>query len=327
MYGITETTVHVTWRPITARDAESSSSPIGRAIPDLDVYVLDRQIQPVPVGVPGEIYVGGDGVARGYLRRPKLTAERFVPDPFGSTPGARLYRSGDLARVLPDGALEYLGRIDQQVQVRGFRVELGEIESALAGHGGVREALVIDRGGGEGARLVAYFVPSGQEVPTPGALFRHVRDRLPDYMIPAAFVSVDAFPLTGNGKLDRAALPDPPAVRPEVAAAYVEPEGALAGTIADVFGTLLGLDRVGLHDNFFDLGANSLVLVQVQRVLRKRLAREIPVTLLFRFPTVAALAAHLDGGSSDGPTRPADSIDDRVAKRRAARHRRRPRAP
>src|SRR6185436_11059707 len=215
MYGITETTVHVTYRPLAAVDAEGGSgSVLGVPIPDLQVRVLDRRLRPAPVGVPGEIHVGGAGLARGYHRRPALTAERFVPDPFAAAPGARLYRSGDLARYRADGELEYLGRIDHQVKVRGFRIELGEIEAALLRHPGVRDAAVLLV---EEAALAAYLVCGPGVPPGVSALRAWLAERLPDYMVPAAFVFLESFPLTTQGKLDRRALPAPGTGRPELA--------------------------------------------------------------------------------------------------------------
>ncbi len=212
MYGITETTVHVTYRPVERQDVKRSV--IGRPIPDLGLYVLDGEFQPLPVGVPGEIHVGGAGLARGYLGRPELTAERFIPNAWGE-PGSRLYRSGDLARRLPDGDLEYLGRIDHQVKVRGFRIELGEIESALAAHPAVREAVVLARDSVTGAgekRLVAYVVPAG-DAPALAELRDALAGSLPEYMLPSALVVLEKLPLTANGKVDRRALPEPEAVR------------------------------------------------------------------------------------------------------------------
>ncbi len=209
MYGITETTVHVTYRPVTAADLDAGpgASPIGVPIPDLRVYLLDSRMEPVPPGVVGEIYVGGAGLARGYLDEPTLTASRFVPDPFGGHPGARLYRSGDLARRRPDGEIDYVGRADHQVKVRGFRIELGEIESALLRHPGVREAVVLAREAREGdRRLVAYLAPRGDAIASAAELRAWLAPRLPGYMIPSAFVTVGALPLTEHGKVDRAAL-------------------------------------------------------------------------------------------------------------------------
>ncbi len=256
MYGITETTVHVTYRPITMADVEAETgSVIGVPIPDLAVYLLDRYGKLVPVGVPGELYVGGGGVGRGYLNRPELTAARFVPDPFTGTPGARLYRSGDLARRLPDGDLEYLGRLDHQVKIRGFRIELGEIEAALAQHPAVREVVALVREDRPGdRRLVAYIRTDGHPTALAAELRAHAKERLPEYMVPAAIVALDALPLTGNGKVDRAALPAPEAgeAHPdEGSRAPATPEEML---LARIWSEVLRVDTVGVDENFFELG-------------------------------------------------------------------------
>jgi len=326
MYGITETTVHVTYRPVSEADLVAPGSLIGRPLSDLRLYLLDRHRQPVPVGVVGELYVGGDGVAQGYLNRPELSRERFIDDPFRSDPGARLYRSGDLGRFLLDGDIEYLGRIDQQVQVRGYRVEPGEIESVMNTHPDVSEAFVLAENRGDDVRLVGYFVPAGAEPPSAGELLRHLKDQLPDYMVPRALIPVNAFPLTPNGKLDRAALPRPDESRPEVDAAYVPPEGELEVAIASVLREVLALDRVGLHDNFFDLGANSLLIMQAHRKLRDHLRRDVPVVMMFQFPTIAALAGRLGDRPSVEPPSALQQARERVARRKSARQNRRPSA-
>ncbi|HEX8431133.1 MAG TPA: amino acid adenylation domain-containing protein, partial [Longimicrobium sp.] len=257
MYGITETTVHVTYRPITRADVErGGASPIGVRIPDLRTYLLDGAGEPVPVGVTGELYVAGAGVARGYLNRPEITAERFLDDPFH--PG-RMYRTGDLGRWLPDGTLEYLGRNDHQVKIRGFRIELGEIQARLAEHEGVRDAVVLAREDAPGdRRLVAWYVAAdGVE---PEALRARLAAKLPEYMVPAAYVRVDRLPLTPNGKLDTRALPAPEggayAARP-----YEAPNGETETLLAAIWAELLGVERVGRLDNFFELGGHSLLAV------------------------------------------------------------------
>ncbi len=295
MYGITETTVHVTYRPVTAEDAESApGSVIGEGIPDLRVHLLDRGLEPVPPGVPGEMYVGGGGVARGYLGRPELTAERFVPDPYSAEPGARMYRSGDRARRRAGGGLEYLGRADQQVKVRGFRIEPGEVEAALLGHAGVREALVMAREDEPGARrLVAYVVADAAAgEPTVEGLRAHLAERLPEHMVPAAFVLLDGFPLTPHGKTDRRALPPPDGARPELGAVYAPPRDAVEAALAEVWAETLGVDRVGVHDNYFALGGDSIRSLQV---LAKARERGIGFGLqdVFRYQTVAELAPHV----------------------------------
>ncbi len=295
MYGITETTVHVTYRPITKADVEAGTgSVIGGPIPDLQVYILDAFGAPSPVGIPGEIHVGGAGVARGYLNRPELTAARFIPDPFSSDEGARLYRSGDLARRLPNGDVEYLGRIDQQVKIRGFRIELGEIEDALNRCPGIKECAVIAREDGGNKRLVAYIIAEADQPPGTAELVRLLKLRLPDYMIPSAFVTLTAFPLTSNGKLDKAALPVPEN-RIETSLPYTPPANAIENLLATTWAEVLGVERIGVHDNFFDAGGNSLLVVQAHAKIRVQFGRELPVVRMFQYPTVATLARWIAG--------------------------------
>ena len=309
MYGITETTVHVTYREVTEADvAAGSASPIGVPIPDLRTYLLDARGRPVPAGVPGELHVGGAGVARGYLGRPALTAERMVPDPYSGIYGGRLYRSGDRARWTSAGELEYLGRVDQQVKVRGFRIEPGEVEAALLRHPRVREAAVAAREDRPGeARLVAYLVPDG-EVPGAAALRAFMAERLPEHMLPAAFVPLERLPLTPNGKLDRAALPAPDAARLAAAGGeHVAPRTPTEETLAAVWASVLGVERVGVHDNFYALGGDSIRILRVVSAAREL---GIPLTIrdVARHPTVAALAAlphaGLDGGEEAAGTEP-----------------------
>ncbi|HYO16010.1 MAG TPA: amino acid adenylation domain-containing protein, partial [Thermoanaerobaculia bacterium] len=288
MYGITETTVHVTFRQISRRDlAGSRGSVLGIPIPDLSLRVLDPDLHPQPIGVAGEICVGGAGLALGYLGRPELTAERFVPDPFGG-PGARLYRSGDLARYLPDGGLEYLGRIDHQVKIRGFRIELGEIETALASQPEVREAVVLAREDVPGdKRLVAYLVVE-RELAT-GELRERLQAVLPESMIPAAFVTLPALPLTANGKVDRRALPTPEAGRSELGTTYAPPEAPEEKWLAEVWAEVLDVERVGIHDDFFHLGGHSLLAARVIARLRRQFQVDLPLRSLFQTPTIAGL--------------------------------------
>ncbi|HSU17559.1 non-ribosomal peptide synthetase [Longimicrobium sp.] len=295
MYGITETTVHVTWHTVTGQELrrETAGSGVGVAIPDLRAYVLDRAGNPSPVGVPGELFVGGAGLARGYLGRPGLTATRFVPDPFSGEAGARLYRSGDLARWKADGTLEYLGRIDQQVKIRGFRIELGEIESLLLAQPGISAAAVVVRGEGDDASLAAYLVPSGQ-APAAAELRDALRRHLPEYMVPSAFVAIDKIPLTANGKLDRAALPDPDAVGEPSGDAFVAPRTPVEEVLAAVWAEVLGADRVSVDENFFELGGHSLLATLVMARIREVFAAPMPVRILFEAPTVAELAVRVD---------------------------------
>ncbi|NBF11896.1 non-ribosomal peptide synthetase [Pseudomonas sp. Fl4BN1] len=295
MYGITETTVHVTYRPLQAADALLvGSSPIGRRIPDLQLYVLDARREPLPTGVVGELYVGGAGVARGYLNRDELTAERFIVDAFSAQPGARLYKTGDLARWRNDGSLEYLGRNDDQVKIRGFRIELGEIQARLADCAGVREAVVIAREDSPGdKRLVAYVIARPGATPSATQLREQLRHSLADYMLPSAFVLLDAWPLTTNGKLDRKALPVP---HSEAVARqdYVAPQGEVEQAIARIWQELLNLPQVGRQDNFFELGGHSLLAVKLMERMRQ-VGLCADVRVLFGQPTLAALAAAVGG--------------------------------
>ncbi|MBE9229036.1 non-ribosomal peptide synthase/polyketide synthase, partial [Phormidium sp. LEGE 05292] len=293
MYGITETTVHVTYRPLSMADVNASASVIGRAIPDLQVYVLDQHLQPVPVGVPGEMYVGGAGVTRGYLNRDELTTERFIGDRFSHHPNARLYKTGDLARYLPNGDLEYLGRIDQQVKIRGFRIELGEIEALLASHPAVRESVVVVREDSPGdKRLVAYVIPKEEQSPSTAELRRFLKDFLPDYMVPSAFVHLDALPLTANGKLDRSALKAPESARPELENAFVAPNTPEEKILVAVWADVLGVEQVGINDNFFALGGDSIRSIQVL-ALAKAQGLSFSLIQLFQHQTIHELLEEL----------------------------------
>ncbi|MDM3856894.1 MAG: amino acid adenylation domain-containing protein [Aphanizomenon gracile PMC649.10] len=285
MYGITETTVHVTYRPITWADTESRSSFIGIAIPDLQLYILDDQLQPVPISVPGQMYVGGAGVTRGYLHRPELTQDRFIKLGTGEK---NYYKTGDLARYLPDGNIEYLGRIDHQVKIRGFRIELGEIEAAILQHPQIREAVVIVREDHPGdKRLVAYIVTTQ---PTADSELReHLKQQLPDYMMPTAFVDLDSFPLTANGKLDRQLLPAPTQLQ-TTTTNFVSPRTETEKAIANLFSSLLNVEKVGIHDHFFELGGHSLIATQVISRLREIFQIELPLRVLFESPKVVELA-------------------------------------
>jgi aryl carrier-like protein len=306
MYGITETTVHVTYCPLAPEDAQQPGrSPIGRRIPDLRIYLLDVEREPVPVGVAGELYVGGAGVARGYLNRPELTADRFLSDPFAAAPAARMYRTGDLGRLLADGSLEYLGRNDDQVKIRGFRIELGEIEARLASCVGVREAVVLAREDEPGEkRLVAYYtVKAGGEV-TAETLRSCLAAALPPYMVPAAYVALEQLPLTMNGKLDRRGLPAPEASA-YVSRAYEAPQGALEQQLAALWAQVLQHERIGRYDNFFELGGHSLLAMSLLERMRL-VGLEADVRVLFGHPTLAALAATM--GTVRGVAIPANGI-------------------
>ena len=291
MYGITETTVHVTYRPITAADLSGSTdSLIGLQIPDLEVYVLDQNQNPVPIGVPGELYVGGAGVGRGYLNRPDLTAERFIPNPFRPGQGQRLYRSGDLVRYLPNRDIEYLGRIDAQIKIRGFRIELGEIEATLSQHPSVQDVVVVlHEDGPTEKRLVAYMV-STEQAPTISELNGFLRQKLPEYMVPASFVFLDALPLTTNGKVDRRNLPAPDQRRPEQESPFVAPRTPVEELLAKIWDELLKVERVGIHDNFFELGGHSLLITQVASRIEQAFQVHLPLRTLFDAPTIAHLS-------------------------------------
>ncbi|MEV4013020.1 amino acid adenylation domain-containing protein [Nonomuraea angiospora] len=298
-YGITETTVHVTYRALGKADLGGDRSPIGRPMRDLTMHILDARMNPVPVGVPGEIYVGGPGVARGYLGRPELTAARFVPDPFGP-PGARLYRSGDKARVLPNGDVGFLGRFDHQVKIRGFRIELGEVESFLAAHPDIETAVAVAHQPASGERrLVAYVRPKDGAALTPSQLRAYAAERMPAYMVPSLFVSLPELPLTVNGKVDRRALPDPGEVRPDREEAYVAPRTPAERAVAEVWSRVLQVDRVGVHDNFFALGGDSIRAVRLVGLLRDA-GHDVSVQDLFRHPTVAELSGDGVGGAGSG---------------------------
>ncbi|MEM8933056.1 MAG: amino acid adenylation domain-containing protein, partial [Acidobacteriota bacterium] len=326
MYGITETTVHVGYRRLFTADTEpATGGAIGGPMADLRQRLLDDALQPVPIGVPGEIYVAGDGVARGYLERPGLTAERFVPDPFSETPGARLYRSGDRARFRADGDLESLGRADHQVKIRGFRIELGEIHEVLVAQDDVAEAVVIVREDTPGdPRLVGYVVPrAGVEAPSAPTLRQHLRASLPDYMVPAAFVPLERLPQTAGSKLDRRALPAPSTDRPDQEVDFVAPRDEVEQTIGAVWSEVLGLDRIGIYDSFFDLGGNSMLLVKSYGPLRQRLGESLRLVDLIRNPTILSLASHLAEGKDSAPeARPDDGAAVRGRRAGADRLRR-----
>ncbi|HEV8580107.1 MAG TPA: amino acid adenylation domain-containing protein [Thermoanaerobaculia bacterium] len=302
-YGPTEGTVCASSFKI---DEESEALgyarlPIGRSLANVRLYVLDPDLQPVPAGVPGELFIGGIGVARGYLGRPGITAERFIPDPFAGPEerGARLYRTGDLVRRLPDGNLDFLGRVDHQVKIRGYRIEPGEIEAALAEHPALRESAVLARADEPGPkRLVAYVVAGSEPPPAAAELRAFLQGKLPAHMVPEAFVFLDRLPLNASGKVDRKALPRPVFERGADEAA--PPKSELQRRIAAIWRDLLRVERVGLHDNFFELGGHSLLLIQMEARLRDALGREVQVIDLFRHPTVAALAELLEGGKEAG---------------------------
>ncbi|MGJ0430537.1 amino acid adenylation domain-containing protein [Methylobacter sp.] len=308
VYGPTETTTFATSYSVEAIAEQADSIPIGRPISNTQIYILDSQQQPVPIGVAGEIYIGGPGVAQGYLNRPELSAERFIADPFGGEPGAQLYKTGDLGRWRADGNIDFLDRNDFQVKIRGFRIELGEIEARLAEHPAVRETVVLAREDGPGGkRLVAYY--TGDAGLAVDDLRAHLAETLPDYMVPAAFVQLDALPLTPNGKLDRKALPAPEGDA-YAARGYEAPQGETEQTLAAIWAELLKIDQIGRHDNFFELGGHSLLAVTlIARMRQAGLAADVQA--LFTAPTLAGLAALADNGSqAEQAVIPANRIPD-----------------
>jgi amino acid adenylation domain-containing protein len=315
MYGPTETTI---WSTTYRVEQPGSTVSIGRPISNTQIYMLDAELQPVPIGEIGELFIGGEGVARGYWNRPDLTAERFLTIP--SLLPHRIYRTGDLARFLPDGNIEFLGRADYQVKLRGHRIEPGEIEAILEQCSGVRQAVVVVREDREGdKRLVAYLAAEAARSEEAGSLRSVLESKLPDYMVPSAFVFLPALPLTDNGKIDRKALLRLPA--PSIASAADQPAGEatnrlnneIEGIVAAAWQDALGVPSVGMNDNFFDLGAHSLTVAEVQAKLQETLGRQIPLVDLFQFSTVSALARHLAGTQSHA------QLSDRAQRRRSAR--------
>ena len=294
-YGPTETVVGCCIYQVLPGEVLSGSVPIGRPIANTKLYVLNSYLQPAPIGVVGELYIGGAGVARGYLYRPELTAEKFIPDPFSHEPGARLYKTGDLARFCPDGNLEFLGRIDHQVKVRGFRIELGEVEAVLAQHPGVREAVVMAREDVPGdQRLMAYVVPVIDTTPTTRSLQSFLKAQLPEYMVPSAFVMLDALPLTTNGKVDRRALPTPNQVQLKREGAFVTPRTPVEEMLASIWSRVLGIEQVGIYDNFFELGGHSLLVTQVISQIRKVFRVDLLPRCLFEAPTIFSLREQVE---------------------------------
>jgi amino acid adenylation domain-containing protein len=306
LYGPTEATIICGQQDLTQEEG-AKAPPIGRAIGNARLYVLDEQGEPVGKGVSGELYIGGAGVARGYWRRPELTGERFVPDPYEGRAGARMYRSGDVVRWRGQGQLEFVGRRDYQVKVRGYRIELGEIEARLREQEGIEEAVVVARKEPAGEpRLVAYYTERGADVLQAEGLRRWVAEKLPEYMLPAAYVKLERMPLTVNGKLDRAGLPEPGA-EAYAGQQYEEPRGEVERALAEIWAELLGLERVGRQDNFFQLGGHSLLAVRVIARTRKRLGLELDVRAVFQASTLASLAASATP-QSQAPAIPANGI-------------------
>ncbi|KAG0200917.1 hypothetical protein BGX31_003961, partial [Mortierella sp. GBA43] len=322
MYGPTETTVFASYKRIFFEECSHSVSPLGRRLADLRAYVLDKYNQPVPIGAVGELHVGGAGVTRGYLNRPELTAEKFIPDPFAERPNARMYKTGDMVRYLPDGNMVYISRNDHQVKIRGFRIELGEIEARLGDHPSVVEAVVIAMGDANNKRLVAYVVTQRDEQPEKDMdegqtnlamiLRSHLVQRLPEYMVPSAFVRMEALPLNANGKLDQRALPKP-GDESFAREAYEEPQGEVEQALASIWSELLNVDQVSRNDSFFALGGHSLLAVRMMNRINA-LGINLPLSTLFNSPSLSAFAqeceTNLEQGSISLPAIDRTSRDD-----------------
>jgi amino acid adenylation domain-containing protein len=311
-YGPTETTVGVVTYAVERgrREAAEGMLPLGWPLDNTRIYLLDELLRPVPIWSHGELYVGGDGVARGYLYQPELTSQKFIPDPFTREPGARLYRTGDLARFLPDGRIEFLGRLDQQVKIRGFRIELGEIEAALAECPAVQQSVVVAEESADGdKRLIAYVVLSATTAPSSEELRHWLKQRLPQYMIPSIFVALKNLPLTPNGKIDRRALPAPDEHNLSTEKPFVAPRNRVEEAVASIWAEILHLERVGIHHDFFELGGHSLLVTQVVSRIRQTLRVELPLRSLFEHPTVAALSEAIEKSESNNPALKSHTIE------------------
>ena len=321
-YGPTENTTFTCCYHITAPIKPDVSIPIGRPIANTQVSILNDNLQPVAMGATGELYIGGDGLARGYLNRPELTKEKFISNPFSRDLDARLYKTGDLARYLPDGNIEFLGRIDNQVKIRGFRIELAEIERAIAQHPDVRENVVLALQDATGEkRLIAYIVLH------PGSTYRQqqlrsfLQPRLPEYMLPSAFVVLKFLPLTANGKVDKHKLPSPNKERPQLEQVYVAPQTDLQRLLANIWSDLLNVEQVGIDDNFFDLGATSTLIMQIAVRVQQELGIDLSVVKLFQYPTIAGLAKYLN--TEQNSQQSDNKLQNRAQRQQAAAHARR----
>ncbi|BAY10335.1 non-ribosomal peptide synthetase [Calothrix sp. NIES-2098] len=302
-YGPTEAAIDATFW-ICQGGSDRIFAPIGRPIANTQIYILDEDLQPVPVGEAGELYIGGVGLARGYLNRPELTKEKFIPNPFASEAGTRLYKTGDLARYLPDGNIEFLGRIDHQVKIRGFRIELAEVEAAIAQHPAVKQAIVIDREDvAKNKQLVAYIVPQPQQVPTKSELRSFLQGKLPDYMLPAAFVFLDALPLNPNGKIDRQALPAPASENSAVS--IVLPRNQVEQQLLEIWQQVLGVQPIGVRDNFFELGGHSLLAIKLFWEIEQAFGKNLPLATLFQAGTIESLAKILQPQTALNASTPA----------------------
>ena len=300
-YGPTESTVWASVDRVQISDVDSGRITVGRPFAGRQMYILDGLLNPTPVGVPGILYIGGEGLARGYLGHPEWTAEKFIPHPFSIEPGARLYNTGDLCRHLPDGRIEFVGRVDHQVKIRGFRIELGEIESALLALAGVREAVVLAREDIPGDRRLVAYIGSAESAVSANTLREHLLDKLPGYMVPSAFVILESLPLTPNGKVDRKALPAPDAdgVQEDT---YIAPRNPIEEGLAEIWGAVLKLGQIGVHNNFFELGGHSLLATQVISRIRSTFQVELPLRALFEAPNIAGLAERIEAAFGEDST-------------------------
>jgi len=291
VYGPTETTI---WSTLAKLEAGESTVTIGRPIGNTEIFILDKLLQPVPIGVAGELHIGGDGLARGYLKRPELTAEKFIAHPLNSDPKARLYKTGDLVRYRPNGDIEFLCRIDHQVKIRGFRIELGEVETVLRQHPGINETVVVAREDTPGdKRVVAYFVPTNNATPTTAELRAFLKEKLPEYMLPSVFVTLKSMPLTPNGKVDRRALPAPAAADFVAQAAFAAPKDAVETRLVQIWEAVLGVQPIGVRDNYFELGGHSLLAVKLMDRIAEAFGKTLPISTLLQAPTIEQLAAIL----------------------------------
>jgi acyl-CoA synthetase (AMP-forming)/AMP-acid ligase II/acyl carrier protein len=328
-YGPSETTITASnYQPSStgATRDDKSAVPIGRPVMNVQMYVLDSALQILPTGVAGELYIGGDGVARGYHKQPTQTAERFLPNPYGQKRGERFYRTGDAVRYRADGNIEFLGRVDEQVKIRGFRIELGEIEAVLARHASVRESVVIARDDGRGGQcLIAYVVSNNGDLQI-DELRKFLQQRLTEYMVPSLFVVLETLPRTPNGKVDRRALPNVESTNIDGNEAYIAPRSATERTIANIWQEVLKVEKVGINDNFFGLGGHSLLLVHAQSKVSEALRVKVSMIEMFKYPTISALAEHLSTQPDSIPVSPpartqADSRLEALNRQRQLRQR------
>jgi surfactin family lipopeptide synthetase A len=299
VYGPTETTI---WSTLSKLEAEQSAVSIGRPIGNTEIFILDKMLQPVPILVAGELHIGGDGLARGYLKRPDLTAEKFIVHPLNPDPKARLYKTGDLVRYLPNGNIEFLGRIDHQVKIRGFRIELGEIETVLRQHPGINETVVVAREDTPGdKRVVAYFVPTGDTAPATAELRAFLKEKLPEYMLPSVFVTLKSMPLTPNGKIDRRALPIPGQADLTPTGTFAAPKDVVESRLAQIWESVLGVRPIGVRDDYFELGGHSLLAVKLMNRIEEAFGKNLPMATLLQAPTIEQLAAILRQKGSSPP--------------------------